>query len=362
MSTNAGTRSLKVKYKNSDRREYIQAKHMRVRSWTNIKVWAAKQLEKTKPRKERGKEVRRLMDFLGVSKQSLYSWLSTYQKFGKKGLKPQSRRPKTIQRISPELEQEILEVKENTDYGCEKIAFDVLASTMTIWRYLTKNKQLNKRKFRRRKWKYFQRKHSNSLWQIDLSQLTEEVWSISIIDDHSRFITGFKVCQGVPTVDEIVSELEHAFSVHGMPRQILTDRGSQFVANRPGAVSTFDLWCHAVGILHIKAGRKKPTTTGKVEKWHDVLKKECIQKASPEILLDFNLLQNCCREFINYYNYSRPHFIFEIDNFYGMTKRRRRLIIPFLHYATHRRTDADEKKNINEFDGASNCSVNHVVV
>ena len=87
MSTNAGTRSLKVKYKNSDRREYIQANHMRVRSWTNIKVWAAKQLGKTKTRKERGKKVRRLIDFLGVSKQSLYSWLSIYQEFGKEGLR-----------------------------------------------------------------------------------------------------------------------------------------------------------------------------------------------------------------------------------------------------------------------------------
>ena len=362
MSTNAGTRSLKVKYKNSDRREYIQANHMRVRSWTNIKVWAAKQLGKTKTRKERGKKVRRLIDFLGVSKQSLYSWLSIYQEFGKEGLKPKSRRPKTTHRISFELEQEILEINKNTDVGCEKIAFDVSASTMTIWRYLSKNKRLKKRKFQRRKWKFFQRKHSNSLWQIDLSQLTEEFWSISIIDDHSRFIVGFKVCQGVPTVDDIVSELEHTFSVHGMPRQILTDRGSQFVANRPGAVSTFDLWCHAVGILHIKAGRKKPTTTGKVEKWHDVLKKECIHKASSEILLDLNLLEKCCFQFIHYYNYSRPHFIFEIYNFYGMTKRRRRLIIPFLHYATHRRTDASDQKEISEFHDASNCSVNHVVV
>ena len=362
MSTNASTRSLKVKYKHSDRREYIKAKHMRVRSWTNIKLWAARRLDKTKPGKERGAEVRDIMDFLGVSKQSLYTWFSLFQKFGKAGLKQKSRRPRTIHRISPEIENDILNLWEETDSGCEKIAFDLPVSTMTVWRYLRKNKRITKGKFKRRKWKYYQRRHSNSLWQIDLSQLTEECWSISFIDDHSRFITGFKICTGVPTIDDIVASLEYAFSIYGMPRQILTDRGSQFVANIPGAVSTFDLWCHTVGIHHIKAGRKKPTTIGKVEKWHDVLKKECISKASEEVLKDVTLLENCCLDYIHYYNYSRPHFIHDIYDFYGISKRRRILIIPFLRYAIHRRSDQSRKKEINDNCGASQGSVNHVVV
>ena len=121
MSTNASTRSLKVKYKNSDRREYIKAKSLRFKSWTNIKVWAARQLKNAKTRKERGEKVKWLMAFLSVSKQSLYTWLSLYIKYGKEGLKPKSRRPKTIHRISPELEHQILEIKEETDNGCERM-------------------------------------------------------------------------------------------------------------------------------------------------------------------------------------------------------------------------------------------------
>lgn len=362
MSTNTSSRSLKLRYKKSDRREYIKAKHLRVRSWTNIKVWAARQIERTKKRKERGEKVRWLVEFLGVSKQSIYTWWHRYQEWGKDGLREQSRRPKTIHRISSEAEKEILDIKENTDHGCEKIAFDVLSSTMTVWRYLTKNKRLNRVKFKRRKWKFFQRKHSNSLWQMDLSEITPEFWSVSIIDDHSRFITGFRICNGVPTVDDIVAELERSFSIHGMPRQILTDRGSQFFANQKGAVSTFDLWCHTVGILHIKAAIRKPTTTGKVEKWHDNLKKECIQKASPVDLQDILRLERICNQYIEYYNYSRPHFGYEIYNFYGMSRRRRVLFIPYLRYATHRKTDAVEDNKNNEVNRASNSSVNHVVV
>ena len=362
MSTNASTRSLKVKYKNSDRRKYAKEKHLNVRSLTNIKVWAARQVEKAKKRKERGKTVRWISEFLGVSRQTIYTWWHRYQEWGKAGLREQSRRPKTIHRISSEEEKEILEIKENTDHGCEKIAFDVSASTMTVWRYLTKNKRLNKEKFKRRKWKYFQRKHSNSLWQMDLSEITPEIWSVSIIDDHSRFITGFRLCNGVPTVDDIVAELERSFSIHGIPRQILTDRGSQFFANQKGAVSTFDLWCHAVGIQHIKAARRKPTTTGKVEKWHDNLKKECIQKASPADLQDILQLERICNQYIEYYNYSRPHFGYEIYNFYGLSRRRRVLFIPFLRYVTHRKSDAGEGNKNNEVNSVPDSSVNHVVV
>ena len=362
MSTNAGTRSLKVRYKNSDRREYIKEKHLKVRSWTNTKVWAARQVEKAENRTERGKKVRWLSEILGISRQSIYTWWHKYQKWGKAGLIQQSRRPKTIHRISSESENEILGIKENTDHGCEKIAFDVVASTMTVWRYLTKNKRLTKVKFKRRIWKFFQRKHSNSLWQMDLSEITPEIWSVSIIDDHSRFITGFKLCDGVPTVDDIVAELERSFSIHGMPRQILTDRGSQFFANQKGAVSTFDLWCHAAGIQHIKAARRKPTTTGKVEKWHDNLKKECIQKASPTELQDILLLKRICNQYIEYYNYSRPHFGYEIYNFFGLSKRRRVLFIPYLRYATHRRSDVVEENKNNGANDAPDSSVNHVVV
>lgn len=362
MSTDADTRSLKVKYKHSDRREYIKAKSLRVRSWTNIKLYAVRQILKTEPGQERGAKVRHLMEYIGVSKQSLYTWLSLYQKYGKEGLMEKSRRPKRTNRISAELEKLILLLKEETDLGCEKIAFDVPVSAMTVWRYLRKNNRITKGKFKRRKWKFYQRKHSNSLWQIDLSQLTEEYWSISIIDDHSRFITGFKICIGTPTVNDIVPLLEYAFSIYGMPCQILTDRGSQFVANISGAVSTFDLWCHEVGIHHIRAGVRKPTTIGKVEKWHDVLKKECISKLPEDVLKDRLLLENSCMEFIQYYNYSRPHFIQEVYEFYGISRRRRILIIPFLRYAIHRKTIQYQKKEINENHGASPQPVNYVVV
>jgi len=308
----------KREYKGSDRKRYIKAKSLRAKSWKNVKLWAVKQYEN-------GMAVKRIADILGVSKTSIYNWIKLYKTQGKDAFNPKSKKPKHSKKLPKELTEKILELRESTHYGCEKIAITLRnVSHMSVYRVLLSFNRIKKGKKKRRIWHYFERKHPNSLWQIDIKQI-EDRWSISILDDHSRYIVGCKIYDHVPTTDDVLDLLEKAIEEHGVPIQILTDHGAQFYVNRNDGlgVSTFDLWCFEKGIHHILAGVRKPTTIGKVERWHRTMGDEFLKYT------DHSRIQEKLKEFLDWYNNRRIHFGFlEIKREDGSTKRKRITFIP----------------------------------
>jgi putative transposase len=109
-------------------------------------------------------------------------------------------------------------------------------------------------KQKRRKWVRYERTHSMSLWHTDWKQLDSgECW-IAYEDDASRLIVGYGVFHE-PTAEHAIRVLEQAIDKHGRPREILTDRGSQFYANecerREKGVSQFEAFLAEQGIKHL---------------------------------------------------------------------------------------------------------------
>ena len=60
--------------------------------------------------------------------------------------------------------------------------------------------------------------------------------------------------------------MESLFKIHGVPREILTDNGSENGGTSKN--SEFDEWCGKWKIIHIRSRVHKPTTAGKVERYH----------------------------------------------------------------------------------------------
>ena len=133
--------------------------------------------------------------------------------------------------------------------------------------------------------------HSNSLWQCDLKRVDTE-WLITILDDHSRYVTGSQIFNE-GTAENVIWLLDQAVHEYAKPREILTDHGSQFWSVRKGE-SSFDAYCAQQNIKHILGGIGKPTTQGKIERWFRTYDQEHAR---------FTLH----RRFIEYYNYERPH-------------------------------------------------------
>lgn len=152
-------------------------------------------------------------------------------------------------------------------------------------------------KQRRRKWIRYQRRYSNSLWHADwFEQKQDQI--ILFEDDASRFITGYGVFKNA-TTKNTVSVLKQALECYGVPRQLMTDHGTQFTSLpretcKDPNPNIFQQTLEGFGIQHIKARVKHPQSNGKVERAILTIKQlggyfECWDSA------------------IWYYNFERPH-------------------------------------------------------
>ncbi len=234
----------------------------------------------------------------GVSRQSVYSWKARHAAAGIDGLREVSRRPRTSpSRLAAETEALVCELRRaHPRWGARRIAFEVAQrgvtaapSRATVHRVLVRNAmvtpqaQQHKRKYRR-----WARETPMALWQLDLVggiYLADgrECKVLSGIDDHSRYVVCAAVL-AVPSARAVADAFTAAMRQYGVPAEVLTDNGKQFTGRftkpRPAEV-LFERVCREHGITAKLTKPYSPTTTGKVERWHQTLRRELLDVAGP---------------------------------------------------------------------------------
>src|SRR3954451_18682847 len=146
------------------------------------------------------------------------------------------------------------------------------------------------------------------LWQLDIVdgiRLADgsETKIVTGVDDHSRFCviatvvrraTGRAVCQAF-------ADALHRF---GIPDEVLTDNGKQFTGRstrpRPAEVM-FERICRENGVVARNTKPRTPTTTGKIERFHQSLR-ELLDDV--EVWPDVEAVQAAIDEFRGEYNTS----------------------------------------------------------
>ena len=231
-----------------------------------------------------------------VHSRTLQRWMDKLDNFEDWDLKDKSKKPKTIHRtITNEIESEVVNIRKRMGWGQEKISSLVSVSHWTVNKILNKHKLTNpsRRKKKRIKYIRWQRKHPNSLWQIDHSdQKIEGKWVVSVIDDCSRKSLAFVPVNRV-TTDVVIEIIDKPIETYGKPKQILTDNGSAY--GLKSKQSRFDKKLRKRGIEHIRGAIHSPTTTGKVERLFQTFKREIkFCNENPEL-------------FRMRYNHFRPH-------------------------------------------------------
>lgn len=210
-----------------------------------------------------------------VTNRTLKRWMLRLDRNDSWDLKDRSTKPKTIHRkITPELIERVISIRNKTGYGAEKIENFVDLSHWSINKILHENKLTEPTKRRKKRIKYirFQRKHPNSLWQIDHSQQKiKDKWVISVVDDCSRKSLAFAVTN-VVTTDIVINLIDKLIKIYGKPKQILTDNGSAY--GLKSKHSKFDRKLKRMGIQHIRGTVHSPTTQGKVERLFQSFKRE----------------------------------------------------------------------------------------
>lgn len=262
------------------------------RDWDRLKRWIIK-------RRLQGWSVTEICAHAQITRDMFYRWWNRYQVEGWTGLRDRPRgRPKGSE-ISGDLRRRIVRLRKRYEWGPNKIAGHLRHKGFKVdhnivYKIVCEEGLNNPIDKPRKTWgtKRFQRQHCNSLWQADFKLCSDDWWMISYQDDHSRFITGSTKIWS-PTGENAILLLEKAVKRYGIPRQILTDQGTQFKPAR-GGTSEFDKHCNELGIEHITASVRRPTTIGKIEAFHKAYEVE-------------SHLFKLHWSFIRYYNYTRPH-------------------------------------------------------
>jgi len=314
-----------MEYKKNDEKR-LKRKRDRIEGIFRKRLWAVKNAEIY------GKRV--VAEILGVSIRTIYRWIKRYREQGKEGLRDKSRRPHRIHRKDDRTVEKVIELRLRYNYGAEKIAIELGISPTTVNRIL-KKAGLSKMKKRKRIFRHYERKHSNSMWQMDYTMIYEDMWLFLVIDDHSRFILAYKLMRK-PNVRETMESLREAFGKYGIPREILTDHGSQFYAVR-GGVSSFDLFCLENEIRHLLASVKHPQTNGKVERKMGIVKEFLETLDYRERRLTVEEMENELVKWIDFHNYSRIHFAYRYNRFGDLKVRKKVWFIPYLRFVCHRR-------------------------
>jgi transposase InsO family protein len=259
----------------------------------------------------------------GVSRQSVHNWLSKYRAGGLAALADHSHRPCFQPRqIDADAEAVICRLRgAHPRWGPRRLRYEIgkagvspVPSRSTVYRVLVRHGlvQARRRKRRRQDYKRWQREAPMELWQLDVTGSVfladgAECKLISGIDDHSRFCviavvvrraTGRAVCRAFVA----------AMRAYGIPEEVLSDNGKQFTGRfgkpRPAEV-LFERICRRNGITQRLTKPYSPTTTGKVERWHQTLQLELLNGAGPfACVKDAQTAVDAWRE---EYNRRRPH-------------------------------------------------------
>lgn len=211
--------------------------------------------------------------------KTLRRWVKRFQKENW-NFRDASRRPHTIHiKITSEIKREVVEIRKATGWEAWKIKQILRQNPVSISESSIKQiirdfglSRGSKMEGKRLKWVRWQREHPDSLWQLDHTEEDMEGWVIGVIDDCSRYCLGLRTVESVTT--EIVTEfLDELIEINGKPREILTDNGSPY-GGKGDTINEFDKWCERRGIIHIRAGIKRPTTLGKIERFFGTRQKE----------------------------------------------------------------------------------------
>jgi transposase InsO family protein len=168
----------------------------------------------------------------------------------------------------------------------------------------------------------FERVLPNALWQIDIFTFQLKrmypVYLVGIIDDHSRYITGWGLFRQ-QSADAVLEVTKGAIGQWGAPREILSDNGRQFVAWR--GRTRFQKVLKQQGIDHVRSAPHHPMTLGKIERFWRTIWEEFLSEAV------FASFADACQRidhWIHYYNHQRPHQGIDgacpADRFYGLSE------------------------------------------
>jgi transposase InsO family protein len=259
-----------------------------------------------------------------VSKGWVSKLLARYRAEGDAAFEPRSRRPHNSSNKTPDATVELIVairdrlVADGHDAGADKIIWhlahdhDRHVSRPAVNRILSRHGRITPQPKKRPRSSYirFQAELPNEMWQADFTHWRladgSEVEILCWIDDHSRYAISLTAHRRV-TGPIVVNTFTHALETHGVPASTLTDNGMVFTTRLSGGKGGRNGYETLLDALHVTQKNSRPnhpTTCGKVERFHQTLKRWLTAHPPAATLQQ---LQALLDQFLHEYNQQRPH-------------------------------------------------------
>ena len=260
----------------------------------------------------------------GVSQGWVSRLVARYRSEGEAAFDAQSRRPHTSPTRLPQSTIDlVLRLREELaskglDNGPATIAWHLrhhhglAVGTATIHRHLRAAGLINPQPQKRPKSSYirFAAEQPNERWQADFTHWwladRTHVEILCWLDDHARFALSVTAHRRV-TGPIVLTEFRKACDTHGIPASTLTDNGMVFttrLSGGKGGRNGLENELRRLGVTQINSTPNHPTTCGKVERFHQTLKKFLTGQPRAATIAE---LQTQLDAFVDTYNHHRPH-------------------------------------------------------
>jgi transposase InsO family protein len=257
----------------------------------------------------------RLAAALGISRQWLTRLIDRFRRDEFAGLEPRSRAPKQPAQLSPVIEDAVVRLRKDLaeaglDHGpatirwhLEQLHVEPLPSQATIWRICQRHGMVipAPKKRPRASWQRFVFASPNECWQIDCTRWRlgsgAPVVIVNVLDDHSRVCVASRAVN-TASCEAAWNAICVAAEGWGLPAMVLSDNGTEFT----GALFVANL--HRLGITTVTSRPRHPQTCGKVERFHQTLKKWLARQPRARTVQH---LQRQLDRFVRIYNHERPH-------------------------------------------------------
>lgn len=156
----------------------------------------------------------------------------------------------------------------------------------------------------------FEADQPNETWQSDFTHWAladgTDTEILNFLDDHSRYLLACTAFTPV-TVTTVVSTFLATAAHYGLPASTLTDNGLVYttrLAGGRGGRNAFEHQLHTLGITQKNGSPSHPQTQGKIERFHQTLKRWLTGQPRAHTLTDLN---EQLEKFRHIYNHERPH-------------------------------------------------------
>ena len=119
-----------------------------------------------------------------------------------------------------------------------------------------------------------------------------------MLDDYSRYLLHWEIRESMTEAEvEIILQRAREQFPQAAPR-VISDNGPQFIAR------DFKEFIRICGMTHVRTSPFYPQSNGKIERWHQSLKGECVR---PGVPLSLEEARRLVGRYVDHYNRIRLH-------------------------------------------------------